>query len=75
MRTVRQVTIWQPIGSAPVGDVLVTNGRYQAVAYKHRYAGPNRYGWRVSANYGRALGWQPTHWMPLPPAPEGQSES
>ena len=69
----REVTCWQPIETAPKDGTrflgLAKKGAWASTCY---YVGP------TSRHPGNNLDWfmgvdgwpQPTHWMPLPPAPE-----
>lgn len=61
---------WRPIESAPLGDLLVTDGKHFSVCYKHRYPGCVWYVWRPSSPHSRALQWDPMYWMPLPDFPK-----
>lgn len=71
---------WQPIETAPKdGTYILLGGCKHGPAVRIGYWGPGRYdhrrreyerGWAD----GPAYGFNPTHWMPLPPAPTNRSE-
>ncbi|WP_419902103.1 DUF551 domain-containing protein [Kiloniella sp.] len=71
---------WQPIETAPKDGthvLVMTDKGYFAVAYPYQRKGSRCYNWdavgqdRDSYTDGNCLDGEPTHWMPLPPAPEG----
>lgn len=60
---------WQKIETAPKDQ--------RSILAAHERSGIMRVCWRVGVGHGRSAWdngfglWQPTHWQPLPPAPEG----
>jgi hypothetical protein len=67
------LTGWQPIETAPMDGAEVLAGKLErgAVMWPLR----SRFDGAWTARFGeedwRSYDPQPTHWMPLPPAPEG----
>lgn len=71
-----EVTGWQPIASAPMDgtEVIVAHGKFMAIAFADQ---DNDLAWTIDDGHDyriclrRELA-NPTHWKPLPPAPEGE---
>lgn len=67
LRAAEARTAWQPIETAPVGAwVLVYGTRFRAALPSVEPARLDEYGWADKVGYSV----RPTHWMPLPAAPE-----
>ena len=67
MRAAEARTAWQPIETAPHGEwVLVYGTRFRAALPSVEPARLDEYGWADKGGYSV----RPTHWMPLPAAPE-----
>lgn len=64
---------WRTIESAPKDgtEVLIWDGASMVVAmWRPNLLIP----WRGTYGDGDAA-WEPTHWMPLPPAPKGETDN
>ena len=67
LRAAEARTAWQPIETAPHGEwVLVYGTRFRAALPSVEPARLDEYGWADKGGYSV----RPTHWMPLPAAPE-----
>lgn len=71
----RPASPWQKIETAPKGKLVLVDGHnewYGPVSARLERFHPNQPGkmrWRAAIN-GYKL--EPTHWMPIPPLPEGE---
>ena len=68
---------WQPIATAPK-DGTVILGRWEAFRFPvawEQMPGRPLWGWRVAQweSFRFLLFVEPTHWLPLPPAPTGEA--
>lgn len=61
---------WRPIETAPAeGYFMAWNNAWDEPLKVHRWNGHGR--WNVCHGHTGKL-WQATHWLPLPPQPEGR---